>query len=251
MDFRQYVLLESNQVTNFMLRSLSPEQQHELYQVFADSYRRSTGAAWDEGTFFHRAENWEFYGTPPGAGDQVGFVAVRPQRSRLIKLTGVAGSPHAVARGFQKFLAENGTKPIWGVVSADIGQRLLKVGFIQPPADLIRDIIAEVPFLKQQLSGIDDAGFMTVNVAGGVGNVSKQFYANRAYLEAILRPPISFQFSGSVKQRVRDLIDQGPGQQRLGFAGRIGAMLNRMHGSAQPATDLGTQAGPDDVQNPE
>jgi len=151
----------------------------QAYEIFKQSYEKSTGAAWAKDKFLSLARNWKFY------GDDNGYVSVRPQRSGLYKLVGVAGSPKSILKGLHELLAEN--RPIWGMVSADMVPMAKKVGFIQPPGYIIKAMMKLIP-----ASVFGDAEF-TVNHDGSltfnysdVGDATKYFIANKLYFKEML-----------------------------------------------------------------
>ena len=58
----------------------------KAYQQFSESYQKSTGKAWEKYKFLNRIPNWIFYGDT-----DKGYISVRPQKSGLYKLVGIAG----------------------------------------------------------------------------------------------------------------------------------------------------------------
>lgn len=154
-------------------------QLDQAYEIFKKSYEESTGASWTKDKFLSRARNWKFY------GDDYGYVSVRPQRSGLYKLVGVAGSPKSIYKGLHELLAEN--HPIWGMVSADMVPMAKKVGFIQPPGYIIKAMMKLIP--KSVFGDVD----FTVNQDGSltfqysdVGDATKYFIANKRYFQEML-----------------------------------------------------------------
>ncbi len=94
----------SNKFAPFTYDSLDPNQRQKLFGMFEESYRKETGQAWSQPKFESRAQNWHFY------GDEDGFVAVRPQRSGMKKLVGVAGSPKSIIKGVDQLQQETGLR---------------------------------------------------------------------------------------------------------------------------------------------
>lgn len=156
----------------------------EVYNMFHDSYVKSTGKAWDKDKFLRRSGNWIFY------GDQYGYIAVRPQRSGLYHLTAIAGDDsNPLAKGksllkaFQDLMSDG--KPVWGMVSADLRTMSSKLGMKSISGDLIQRIIKFIP--KTVLGGATITGFLP---DGGVqisyqdiGDVVKYFVCNQEYID--------------------------------------------------------------------
>ena len=94
------------------------------FDVFEKEYIAATGKAWDKGKFMSRASNWTFY------GDQNGYIAIRPQNSGFYKLVATAGSMKSKYKGFLEVLQLH--IPLWGVVTKDIKDMLVKKGFKTP-----------------------------------------------------------------------------------------------------------------------
>jgi hypothetical protein len=174
MKFKQW-LIESTTSEEFRIHDVDAEM---MYELFKDSYEKSTGHAWDFNTFMSRANDWTFYGVKPTSiGDKdAGFVAVRFQRSGPIKLTGMAGNPRAIYRGLDQVIATG--KPIWGGVTEDIAQMATRKGFIIPPKSLLAIIGPYIPGFN-----VNDHGNIIANITGGVGEVEKTLIVNDAYLD--------------------------------------------------------------------
>lgn len=105
--------------------SLSPENQDSLYELFRDSYTKTTGKAWAKDKFLQRASNWKFY------GPETGFIATRPQRGGLEKLVGTAGNPRGIVEAIKELKGSPDTK-LWGLVSEDLVPLAEKHGLIAP-----------------------------------------------------------------------------------------------------------------------
>lgn len=123
----------------FSIRNKSDDSLRNIYEIFKDSYIKSTGTSWDYEKFIDRSFNWDFW------GDDKGFVTTRVQKNGAIKLVGVAGSHISAYKGLKELLSSNPNTPIWGMVSDDIATQLSKIGFIRPPAFLIKMIIPKIP----------------------------------------------------------------------------------------------------------
>ena len=57
-------LLENTEPQSFTLsdKNIVPEW---VYNIFVESYLKSTGKAWDMNTFLGRSRSWTFFGIPP------------------------------------------------------------------------------------------------------------------------------------------------------------------------------------------
>lgn len=172
--------IKLNEMAQRLDEMIADLNMDNAYEIFKQSYEKETGAAWDKGKFLSRARNWEFY------GDQTGFVAVRPQRSGLVKITGAAGSPKGILKGIRELLSQN--TPVWTMASKPLAAQLVKLGLIQPPAFLIKAISKIIP-----ASVFGDVPF-TVNSDGSltfqysdVGDATKYFVASPEYFKHMLR----------------------------------------------------------------
>jgi hypothetical protein len=166
------------------LSDLDPEQ---AYQLFARSYEGATGAAWSKEKFLSRARDWDFF------GDSNGYVAVRAQRSGMLKLVGVAGDPRSIVRGLTELQATG--KPVWGAVSAPLAAMAKKRGMLVPHtypggAMLIRALIASVP--DSVFGGVrpvaNKDGGLTFDYAD-VGPAVKYLIGNKQYFIHALKLP--------------------------------------------------------------
>lgn len=150
----------------------------KAYEIFKASYDKATGTAWPKEKFLYKARNWKFY------GDQNGYVAVRPQRSGMMKLNGVAGNTKSILKGLKELLAEN--QPTWGMVSSEMLPMAHKIGFITPPAFALKVLIKMIP---ANVFGADytlnDDGSITLHYAD-VGPSTKYFIANKSYFKQLL-----------------------------------------------------------------
>ena len=158
--------------------NLDSTNQEDIYNIFKQSYEKSTGASWDVNKFNSRARNWVFF------GDETGFVAVRPQRSGLYKLVGVAGNPRGILKGMAELKSNN--YPVWGMVSGDMVGMAKKQGFKTPPKYLIKVLLKFIP--KSIFGGVDfdvnSDGSITLKYAD-VGDAKKYFIANDEYFKKL------------------------------------------------------------------
>ena len=158
--------------------NLDSTNQEDIYNIFKQSYEKSTGASWDVNKFNSRARNWVFF------GDETGFVAVRPQRSGLYKLVGVAGKLRGILKGMAELKSNN--YPVWGMVSSDMVGMAKKQGFKTPPKYLIKVLLKFIP--KSIFGGVDfdvnSDGSITLKYAD-VGDAKKYFIANDEYFKKL------------------------------------------------------------------
>jgi hypothetical protein len=184
-------LLESFQFSN-----LTPEEQKTLYLAFEDAYTKATGGAWEEDRFLSRAHAWTFY------GDISGGIAVRKQRSGLLKLVATYGDPMKIARGFKQFIQEEQGKPVWGAMTLNLVEmleRFSKGDFKRAPAFLVKFL---KPFVQRifgdEIQGVNSNGALIVDVQG-IGTFEKYMIGNRAYYEWLIT-------SGLKQNNVPDII---------------------------------------------
>lgn len=146
----------------------------KAYDIFYNEYMASTGKAWSRDKFYHKASNWDFY------GDDQGFVAVRPQQSGFYKLVATAGN----RKSQYKALLELSTAvPLWGMVSADIKNLIIKRGFKQP--NFIERKILEKYILSKNITdgtfeGFTDDGGAKLTLPD-IGETIKYFVGNNLY----------------------------------------------------------------------
>lgn len=169
----------------FKIQDLDPQAQSWLYNIFKESYMKSTGSAFTESQFFSRASGWTFFGVPPSMENDpnAGFVAVRLQRSGLVKLTGIAGSDTmqgklAIFDGIR--MLHEKKLPIWGAVSADLAKAAGKMGFKVVPSSMFTHLSkagVKIPGME-----VDDQGNLKANIQG-IGEVEKVAIVNDLYLQ--------------------------------------------------------------------
>ncbi len=149
------------------------------YELFSKSYQEHTGSAWSKEKFISRASNWEFY------GDGNGYVAVRPQRSGLVKLVGVAGSPRSIMKGMKEL--QNQHLPVWGLMSSELVTLAKKLGFIQPPAWVVKGMLKLIPpgVFGDVPFNINSDGSITLQYSD-VGEATKFFVGSKEYFKAML-----------------------------------------------------------------
>lgn len=167
-------LLESYKYGN-----LSTEQQTNIFNIFRDSYIKSTGTAWNRDKFDSRAYNWLFF------GDENGFLTVRIQRSGFYKLTGCAGNSKSILKGIHELTDLN--VPVWGVMTKNIADMLVKkFGYIQPSAEEIKKYIKLIPrevFGEANIT-VNDDGTLDMNYSD-TGQIQKVFIGNKIYIDTL------------------------------------------------------------------
>jgi hypothetical protein len=150
------------------------------YDIFSKEYLKSMGKTWSYDKFADRARNWTFF------GDENGFVAVRIQNSGYVKLVGTAGSMKSKYKGMKELLDQK--YPLWGVVTGDLATMAQKMGFVRPPAMIIKTLIKFLPktaFSSEPITVNNDG---SLNIAyGDVGNVKKYFIATPRYFFKLLK----------------------------------------------------------------
>jgi 8-oxo-dGTP pyrophosphatase MutT (NUDIX family) len=145
----------------------------DAYAVFQQEYLKSTGKAWDIGTFKHKAQKWKFY------GDQAGYIALRPQNSGFYKLVATAGNN----KSKYKALKEISNLPVWGLVSSDIRDLLLKMGFKQPnmiERTLMKKMIPSSVLGNAEILEYQKDGGLLIEYPN-VGQVVKYFVGSQLY----------------------------------------------------------------------
>ncbi len=151
----------------------------KAYNMFSDSYIKSTGKTWDKEKFMQRSQNWNFY------GDENGYVAVRPQMSGYVKLVGCAGNVKSILKGMKQI--ETLHLPIWGAMSGKLASMAEGMGYIRPPAWVMKKVFPIIG--KSLFSGndfkINDDGSVTVQY-GDVGEATKYFVASKEYFKKLL-----------------------------------------------------------------
>ena len=165
-----------NESYNFS--GLSDDKKEHVYNVFKDSYEKTTGTSWSKDKFYSRAQGWLFF------GDDNGFVTVRPQQSGLYKLVGVAGNTKSILTGLSELKSQN--EPVWGTVSAEIQSMPVKHGFKTPPTFLLKVLLKFIP--SSEFGGADfeinSDGSLTLKY-DDVGDAKKYFIGNEQYFKKL------------------------------------------------------------------
>jgi hypothetical protein len=146
------------------------------YEIIKSSYEKSIGGSWSKDKFLQRASNWDFY------GDNNGFVAVRQQRSGLIKFVAAAGDIKSIGKGMDEVVALG--KPLWGAATPNIVSVMSrKYKFIVPPKMIVSYIFGRLVDAGAIESGtLNDDGTITFHDPE-VGDVVKQFFCNKEYVK--------------------------------------------------------------------
>jgi hypothetical protein len=178
------------------------------YDIFNQSYIKSTGKSWDKDKFVERARNWTFY------GDENGYVAIRVQNSGMVKLVGVAGSPKSIYKGIQEVKNKYSNMPLWGMVSKEIANQSEKMGFkvLRLKNDisakiflkLIKTIIPSSVFGGAKINGINSDGTIGFEYSD-VGEANKVLVGNEMYFNG-LKEKITA--SDKVPEFVKNKLDQ-------------------------------------------
>lgn len=150
------------------------------YELFKETYEKTTGTAWDFEKFKDRSKNWIFY------GDYNGYVAVRPQASGYYKLVGSAGDYKSVMRGINDLIKED--KPVWGMMSKELADLLVKrYKFYMPPKQLFKYLfnLVKPKSIGDTEVKIDDDGSVIFNYED-TGEAKKYFVGNKKYYNELL-----------------------------------------------------------------
>jgi len=176
----------------------------KAFDIFQKSYTKSTGKSWDKDKFIDRAIDWEFY------GDDNGFVALRKQKSDLVKLVGAAGSLKSVYKGMQDIKHLYSSKMVWGLVSRDISSQLEKLGFYvfrlkgglsdKMMIFFIKNTIPSSVLGGATINGIDKDGSLNLTY-GDVGSVDKVLIGNKGYFQFLIN---SIQNNGKIPDMIKN-----------------------------------------------
>ena len=158
---------------------LDSKEREELYQAFAASYIKATGATWDKSKFQMTASGWTFF------GDLDGGIAVRKQRSGMLKLNACYGNFGGIMKAYREMDASEGGTPIWGVMTEDLCDALEKISrkkFRQPPSLFVATIIPHIKHIfGAEIKDVKKNGDIMVDTPAGV--MAKRFIANQAYFD--------------------------------------------------------------------
>jgi len=161
-------------------KTLGEIDQDKAYDLFSDSYQKATGKAWDRGKFLSRAGGWRFY------GDENGYVTIREQRSGMLKLTAVAGSPRSIIKGMNDLMSEG--VPVWGMVDKNIQSMAQRFGFKSPPGMIVKMLIGKIPphvFGNAKMQGVGWDGSVTLDYPD-IGTTTKYMIGNSEYFQLLV-----------------------------------------------------------------
>jgi hypothetical protein len=165
----------------FKYSDLNSEEKDNIYQLFYDTYVKSTGTSWSKSKFESRANNWIFLGNDDG------FITLRPQINGLFKFTGSAGSIKGVMTGLEQLKSMN--IPVWGMMTDKLAHILeMKYGFVRPNKLIIKTLLKFIPksvFGNTDFT-INNDGSITLQYSD-VGNATKFFVANKQYYQFLLK----------------------------------------------------------------
>jgi hypothetical protein len=187
---RSYDLLKINEAV-YTYKNLSDDEQKRLYDVFRNSYQKATGAAFEQDDFNWRAAGWTFFGNAPDDKNPegaVGGIAVRKQISNnMFKLVASFGDFRSVLKGFDEFKAKHGNDPVWGLVTQEIQNLILKhdKSFIALPGVVVKALegtLKKISGGEVKSAGLD--GVLKVDTPAGV--INKVFLSNKAYVNWLL-----------------------------------------------------------------
>lgn len=168
---------------SFTYDDLSQQDKEALYNEFKASYEKETGKAWEAGKFLSRARNWTFYGS------SLGGIAVRKQRSGMIKFVAAFGNPLTVARGLKELTTTEANSAIWGAMSEKLCEMLEKFthnDFKRPPAFFVKLLIPRIKnVFGDVVKEVKKDGAIVIEM-DGIGTVEKYFIANKGYYRFML-----------------------------------------------------------------
>lgn len=169
MNFKDFFILHENVQVDL----------DNAFELFKAQYEKSTGVSWTKEKFMSRSQGWIFY------GDQNGFIAVRPQKSGFYKLVGTAGSGKSKLKGLNDLIAEH--HPVWGLVTKDIADLLLKKGFRSPnmiERMIIKKKIATNVFGDAEITGFTNDGGVIIKTPD-TGTHTKYFVGSPEYWKKV------------------------------------------------------------------
>lgn len=173
----------------YLYADLDQTQQDNLYRMFQQSYLKATGHSWDEYKFKSRASGWVFFGDPTKGG-----VAIREQRSGLIKLVASFGSPRAVIEAIQE-LINTEKKPIWGMMPLNLANHLKTVGFEIVSYD---DLMKIKPYISQamgdQIGEVKQDG--AIEIKTDFGTMEKYLVGNKKYFWFLKKAQLGAKIKG-------------------------------------------------------
>jgi hypothetical protein len=177
--------------SEFLYLGLSDAEQDRLYQVFKESYEKSTGAAFEKEDFDWRAAGWTFFGNPPNDNNPmapVGGIAVRKQQSNsMFKMVASFGDFRSILRGFDEFKSKHGHVPTWGIVTLEILKLVTKhdKDFKALPGIVVKAMEGAIKkFSNGEVKSVGLDGMMQVQTPAGM--MKKVFLANVPYIKWLI-----------------------------------------------------------------
>jgi hypothetical protein len=164
----------------FSFYDLNADERRTAYELFKNSYEKSTGSSWSESKFYNKASQWTFFGIK-----NKGFIAARKQSSGDYKLTGSAGDVRSILLG-AKEMSEL-SEPVWGMATDDIIDMLTRrFGFLTPPAVLVKKLFPMIPPSEfgYAETKVNDDGSVTFSYED-VGTHTKRFFGNKQYFKQL------------------------------------------------------------------
>lgn len=162
----------------FLFKNLNQNEKDHIFNMFRNSYTKSTGASWDKEKFYNKADSYLFFGNKDN-----GFVTVKPNSDGTLKLTTASGNLNDIFSGMSELISTN--KPIWGLLSNKISLILIKkYGFILPPKNVSNFLINNVIKPSSEFKFNDD-GSLTLNY-NDIGLSNKVFVGNKNFFKFLL-----------------------------------------------------------------
>lgn len=184
----------------FSFYDLNADERRTAYELFKNSYEKSTGSSWSESKFYNKASQWTFFGIK-----NKGFIAARKQSSGDYKLTGSAGDVRSILLG-AKEMSEL-SEPVWGMATDDIIDMLTRrFGFLTPPAVLVKKLFPMIPPSEfgYAETKVNDDGSVTFSYED-VGTHTKRFFGNKQYFKQL--QGLIGMISGSLEPEEKEELD--------------------------------------------
>jgi hypothetical protein len=138
-------------------------EKEVIYEVTTETYKQSTGASWNEDSFYSKASGWTFF------GNIYGYVAVRIQGSKNYKLVSMAqvglSGAQAVLKAIELLKQKNNV--IWGVVTETVALIAQKIGMLIPPGWLIK-LIFSLRMIPATVFGGAEIDIKNIKDDGGI-----------------------------------------------------------------------------------
>lgn len=163
----------------FKYNNLTDEEKITIFNLFKNSYLKTTGTHWSEEKFINKSKDWLFF------GDKInGFIAVKEKNGNF-KLIVSAGNLGSIVNGLNELISLN--KPIWGFVNDKLQNFLTKkFNFLTPNKNEIKQIqnFLSDDFLKNKKYIINDDGSFTFDYED-VGMSNKYLVINDKFFKNI------------------------------------------------------------------